>query len=318
MGSEFQLPVEGVAFGHAVDPVVNTGTTVCLFSQPAVTALHIMGASPGTRDTELLSPDFTVDEVDAIVLSGGSAFGLDAASGVQAWLREHDRGVLIDPVRIPIVPGAILFDMRNDGNKDWGRYPPYRELGYAATETASATVELGRSGAGYGAATANTPGGFGLASATFAGGHVVAAVALNAVGSPLIGDTHHFWAAPFEEGDEFGGFGLPDPWPANAKIGRTKSGQQVAGANTTLAIVITDLALRAAEAKRIAIATHDGFARALYPVHTPADGDLAFVASTGKHPLAPTDHLELGVIAGNVTARAIARAAYEAIKDAGP
>ena len=315
MVAHFKIPIDGVTIGHASDPGVMTGVSVCLFTQPAVTAMHIMGAAPGTRDTELLNPEFTVNEVDALVLSGGSAFGLDAATGVQAWLKEQGRGIPLDPVRIPIVPCAILFDMRNEGNKEWGRYPPYRELGYAATEACSDCVELGRAGAAFGARTANTPGGFGMASAQLAGGgQIMAAAAVNAIGSPLIADSEHFWAAPFEENNEFGGRGYPHPWPMDAKEGRTKSGQRVAGANTTLVIVVTDIALDAAQAKRVAIATHDGFARALYPVHTPADGDLAFVASTGKHQVDDEALLDLGVVAANVTARAIARGVYEAMQ----
>lgn len=312
MRQRFNIPVAGVSIGHAVDHKIKTGTTVCLFDQPAVAAIHIMGASPGTRETELLNPEFTVDEVDALVFSGGSAFGLDAASGVQAWLREHNRGIQLDPVRIPIVPCAILFDMRNDGDKDWGRYPPYRELGYEAISSAGPNPELGQVGAAFGAATANTPGGFGMASTTLStDGTIFTAAVVNAVGSPMVGDTEHFWAAPFEENNEFGGRGLPHPWPTDAKEGRTKSGQRVAGANTTLAMVITDVALTAAQAKRIAIAAHDGFSRALYPVHTPADGDLIFVASTGAVETDEEALLDLGVLAGNTTARAIARGVYE-------
>ncbi len=316
MGASYQIPIPGVQMGHAIDQRVMTGVTACLFEQPAVTAMHIMGGAPGTRDTELLNPEFTVSEVDALVLSGGSAFGLDAATGVQAWLKENDRGIELDPVRIPIAPCAILFDMRNEGDKNWGQYPPYRELGYQAMQSVSRNVDLGRAGAAYGARTANTPGGFGMAGAKLsAAGQVCAAVAVNAVGSPLVGDTAHFWAAPFEEGNEFGGRGYPHPWPADAKQGRTKSGQRVAGANTTLALVITDVALDAAQAKRIAVAAHDGFARALYPVHTPADGDLVFVASTGQVAVDDEALLDLGVLAGNVTARAIARGVYEAMAD---
>jgi len=141
-------------------------------------------------------------------------------------------------------------------------------------------------------------------------------VALNAVGSPLIGDTAHYWAAPFEENNEFGGMGLPEPWPEDAKVGRTKSGQLVAGANTTLAIIVTDLALSPSQAKRVSISAHDGFARALYPVHTMADGDLIFTASTGRVSLEDEKILELSVIAANVTTRAIGVAAYEAQKGA--
>ncbi len=312
---QFDIPIAGVRIGHAVDTRVKTGTTVCLFDAPAVAAMHIMGAAPGTRDTELLSAENTVDSVDALVLSGGSAYGLDAAGGAQAWLREHDRGVPLDPVRIPIVPCAILFDLRNDGDKDWGQYSPYRELGYAAIANATAHPELGRVGAAYGAMTANTPGGFGMASTKLAtGGTILAAAAVNAVGSPLVGDTEHFWAAPFEEGDEFGGRGYPHPWPADAKEGRTKSGQRVAGANTTLGLIVTDITLTAAQAKRIAVSAHDGFARALYPVHTPADGDLTFVASTGNRAVDEEALLDIGVLAGNAMARAIAKGTYEAMR----
>ncbi len=315
MSRVFNLPIEGLTVGHAEDNSVVTGSTACIFEEPAVAAVHIMGASPGTRETELLNPEYAVAKVDAIVLSGGSAFGLDAAGGCQAWLKEHNRGIFIDPVHIPIVPSAILFDMRSAGNKDWGRFSPYRDLGYAAAENANNTVSLGRVGAAFGASTANTLGGFGMASARFAGGNILSMVALNAVGSPLIGDTNHYWAAPFEEDEEFGGMGLPDPWPEDAKVGRTKSGQLVAGANTTLAIIVTDLALSPSQAKRVSISAHDGFARALYPVHTMADGDLIFTASTNQVHLDDDKILELSVISANVTTRAIAVAAYEAQKE---
>ena len=315
MSRIFNLPIDGLKVGHSIEETVVTGTTACIFDEPSVAAVHIMGASPGTRETELLNPEYAVAKVDAIVLSGGSAFGLDAAGGCQAWLKENNRGIFIDPVHIPIVPSAILFDLRSPGNKDWGRFSPYRDLGYAAAENATDKVLLGRAGAAFGASTANTPGGFGMASAPFAGGHILSMVALNSVGSPLIGDTEHYWAGPFEEQDEFGGLGSPIPWPEDAKIGRTKSGQLVAGANTTLAIIVTDLTLTPSQAKRVSISAHDGFARALYPVHTMADGDLIFTASTGKVELSEDKLLELSVIAANVTARAIAVAAFEAKKD---
>lgn len=314
MTFRYRIPIEGVRIGHAVDTEVLTGTTACVFTEPATAAVHIAGGAPGTRDTELLAPEFTVGTVDALVLSGGSAFGLDAAGGAQAWLRAEGRGINLDPVRIPIVPSAILFDLRNAGNKDWGRYPPYRELGYSATSSAAESVQLGAVGAAYGAATANTPGGFGAAHAKVGEATVMAVSAVNALGSPLIADTDYFWAAPFEKDAEFGGRGFPNPWPEDADIARTKAGQRLAGSNTTLAIVVTDAALSPAQAKRIAIASHDGFARALYPVHTPGDGDLIFVASTGKI-LCTDDHLmDLGIQAANVVSRAIARGIYEAMQ----
>jgi L-aminopeptidase/D-esterase-like protein len=155
-----------------------------------------------------------------------------------------------------------------------------------------------------------------MAHAVMANGvNVLALAAVNATGSPLIGDTKHFWATPFEENAEFGGYGMPHPWPDNAKVALTKAGQRVAGANTTLAVVVTDAALNASQAKRLATAAHDGFARALYPVHTPADGDLAFAASTGERDIANEALLDLGILAGNTVARAIARGVFEALRD---
>lgn len=310
------IPIPGVRLGHAVDKKVETGVTACIFDQPAVTSVHIMGAAPGTRDTELLQPEFTVSKVDALTLSGGSAYGLDAAGGVQAWLRSQGRGIALDPVRIPIVPAAILFDMRNDGDKEWGQYSPYRELGYQAAAKAETQTDLGRVGAAFGARTATTPGGLGMASARVGNATIMAIAAVNAAGSPLVGRTDHFWAAPFEEHSEFGGRGYPHPWPEDAKHPVTKAGQRVAGANTTLAIVITDARLEASQAKRLAVASHDGFARALYPVHTPADGDLVFASSTGQVDVGDEVFMDLGIAAGNVTARAIAVGVYHALKQA--
>ena len=319
MTPSYTMPLPGVRIGNAEDRQVCTGTTVCLFDEPATAAVHIMGGAPGTRETELLAAENTVSEVDAIVLSGGSAFGLDAAGGAQAWLREMGRGIQLDPVRIPIVPCAILFDLRNGGDKEWGRYSPYRELGYAATASAEKSFELGRAGAAFGANTATTPGGLGAAATTVAGGTVFAIAAVNAAGSPLIGNTSHFWAAPFEHDAEFGGLGYPVPWPDDAHIPRTKAGQRVAGANTTLAIVITDLRLDSGDCQRLAVSSHDGFTRALYPVHTSADGDLIFAASTGRKTVEREDLMDLLISAGNVVARAISVGVYHAMRagDAG-
>ncbi|NKB98404.1 MAG: peptidase T4 [Pseudomonadales bacterium] len=315
MSSTYSIPIEGVRIGHAIDAEVVTGTSTCLFDEPATTAIHIAGGAPGTRDTELLSPEFTVGAADAIVLSGGSAFGLDAAGGAQAWLKEQNRGIELEPVRIPIVPCAILFDMRNDGNKNWGRFSPSQNLGYQATETSSTEVRLGKQGAAYGASTASTPGGFGAAHIKIDDISVMAFAAVNAVGSPLIADTKHFWAAPFERNNEYGGRGFPNPWPADADTPRTKAGQRVAGANTTLAIVVTDAVLTPSQAKRIAMASHDGFARALYPVHTSADGDLTFVASTGRKTVTDDQLIDIGIQAANVVSRAIARGVYVSMQE---
>ena len=245
-------------------------------------------------------------------MSGGSAFGLDAASGVQAWLREQGRGFAVREARVPIVPGAILFDLLNGGDKKWGRYPPYRELGYAAAAQAAADFALGSAGAGLGATTVDLKGGAGSASATTRDGITVGALALvNAAGSAVIGGGPHFWAAPFERNSEFGGRGQPAAVPPQALDFRTK-GQP--GENTTLVVVATDATLTKAQTRRLAIMAQDGLARALRPIHTPLDGDIVFAAATCERPFADPIYglAELGTLAADVVARAIARGVYEA------
>lgn len=310
------LDVAGLTVGHAHDRRLGSGVSVVLADRPGVAAVHVMGGAPGSRDTDLLAPEETVERVDALVLSGGSAFGLDAASGVQAWLRAQGRGFAVGDVRVPIVPAAILFDMTNGGNKDWGRFPPYRDLGHAAAEDADdSPFPLGTIGAGYGCTTADLVGGLGSASQVLANGLTVAAlVAVNAVGSATIGDSGHFWAAPHEIGDEFGGLGLPSPWPADAMAPKFKGAVPVTGANTTIAVIATDATLTKAQAKRLAIQAHDGFARALWPSHTPLDGDLIFALSTEQRPLGEPlgDMVALGIAAADVMARAIARGVHAA------
>jgi len=304
--------VPGLLVGHADDAALASGTTAIVFDQAAVASCDVRGGAPGTRDTDLLDPQETVERIDAIVLSGGSAFGLDATGGVQAWLREQGRGFAIGNVRVPIVPGAIVFDLMNGGNKDWGRFPPYRDLGYAAAANAKADFALGTSGAGFGATTVNLKGGLGSASAVTATGATVGAiVAVNAVGSATIGDGPHFWAAPFERNGEFGGRGWPSPMPADAQAIRLKGG---VAENTTIALVATDAVLTKAQAKRLAVVAHDGLARAIYPVHTPLDGDIVFAASTEMRTLADPIYAfaELGAVAANVLARAVARGVYAA------
>lgn len=308
------LDVAGLAVGNAVDHRIASGVTVVVAEQPAVASVHVMGGAPGTRETDLLAPEETVERIDALVLTGGSAFGLGAASGVQAFLAEHGRGFRVGSVRVPIVPAAVLFDLLNGGDKDWGRFPPYRNLGWTAAEDADRSpLPLGSVGAGFGATTATMLGGLGSASTVLPSGHTVAAlVAVNAVGSATIGDTAHFWAAPFECGTEFGGLGLPHPFPEDARRPRLKSA--VTGAATTIGIVATDAVLTKAEAKRLAIQAHDGYARALWPAHTPLDGDLIFAMSTGRRPLEEplADRIALGIAAVEVVARAIARGVHAA------
>lgn len=304
--------VPGLRVGNAEDAKLASGVTAIVFDEPAVASVDVRGGGPGSRETELLRPEQTVERVDAIVLSGGSAFGLDAPGGVLAWLREQGRGFAIGPVVVPIVPGAILFDLLNGGDKDWGRYPPYRDLGYTAAANAGMDVPLGTAGAGYGATTVNLKGGLGSASAVTPDGTTIGAiVAVNAVGSVTVGNGPHFWAAPFERDGEFGGRGWPSPLPADALTIRLKGGAQE---NTTIALVATDATLTKQQANRLAVVAHDGLARAIYPVHTPLDGDTVFAASTGRRPLADPIHAfaALGALAANVLARATARAIYQA------
>ena len=312
-GRNLVTDVAGVRVGNADDAKLASGVTAIVFDQPAVAAVDVRGGAPGTRETDMLDAHRTVERIDAVVLSGGSAFGLDAASGVQAWLREQGRGFAIGDIRVPIVSGAVLFDMRNGGDKNWGRFPPYRELGYAAAAAAAgATFALGTAGAGYGATTVNLKGGLGSASAVTRQGHNVGAlVAVNACGSVTVGGGRQFWAAPFEQEDEFGRLGFPESVPAEALVPRAKGGP---GENTTIAVVATDAILNKAQAKQFAVMAQDGLARAIYPAHTALDGDTVFAAATGLRPLTePVGELtELGAVAANVLARAVARGIYEA------
>jgi L-aminopeptidase/D-esterase-like protein len=302
----------GLRVGHAGDAKLGSGTTAVIFDAPAVASIDIRGGGPGTRETALLDPAQTVEGIDAIVLSGGSSFGLDAASGVQAWLREQGRGFQVREALVPIVPGAILFDLLSGGDKNWGRYPPYRELGYEAAKTAGAEFALGSVGAGLGATTFNLKGGIGSASAQTRDGLMVGAiVAANAAGSVTIGDGPHFWAAPFEQSQEFGGGGWPRSFSADDLKFRSKG---ALGENTTLAVVATDAKLTKAQAKRLSVMAQSGLSRAIYPVHTPLDGDVVFAAATGVKPLPDLVYSlsELGMVAANVVARSIARGVYDA------
>lgn len=306
--------VAGLRVGNAQDMRLRSGVTVLVGDVPFTAGVHVMGGAPGTRETDLLSPDRVVEQVDALVLSGGSAFGLDAASGVADGLRDMGRGFVVGDVRVPIVPGAILFDLLNGGDKAW-RENPYKALGHAALNAASAEFEIGSMGAGAGATTANLRGGLGSASALLPGGVTVGAlVAVNALGSATVGEGPEFWAAPFERGAEFGGRGVARAYPDPA-LAPTKLAQH---GNTTIGIVATDAALTQAQCARLATAAQDGYARALVPSHTLMDGDLIFAASTGMQP-APdlAAQVMLGHAAACVMARAIARAVYAARSEPG-
>ncbi len=304
--------IPGVCVGHAGDGKLGSGSTVVVFDQAVVASVDVRGGGPGTRETALLDPAQTVEGIDAIVLSGGSAFGLDAASGVQAYLREQGRGFRIRDAVVPIVPAAIMFDLLNGGDKDGGRDPPYREFGYEAAKAASADFALGSAGAGLGATTATLKGGIGSASAMTDDGVTVGAlVVVNSVGTTIIGDGPHFWAAPFEQGREFGGRGWPKSIARSDLRIRAKGGPQE---NTTIALIATDAKLNKAQCNRLAVMAQDGLARAIYPVHTPLDGDTVFAVATGTKPLPDQFYglAELGMVAANVMARAIARGIYEA------
>ncbi|TRW96035.1 P1 family peptidase [Paracoccus sp. M683] len=303
--------VAGFRVGNAQDQVLRSGVTVLTADAPFGAAVHVMGGAPGTRETDLLAPDKLVQGVDALVLSGGSAFGLAACDGVMAALHAAGRGFAIGPVRVPIVPGAIVFDLLNGGDKDW-QDNPYPALGRQAFGAAGTDFAIGSAGAGLGAMTARLKGGLGSASAVLEAGYTIGAlVVVNALGSANVGEGPHFWAAPWEMGSEFGGLGLPPTgFPATDE---PRPGKRL-GEATTIAIVATDAALDKPALQRLATAAHDGMARALVPSHTPFDGDLVFAASSGAVPLRDpdADPFLLGHAAAGVLARAIARGVHAA------
>ncbi|MEM6728518.1 MAG: P1 family peptidase [Pseudomonadota bacterium] len=295
--------VAGIVVGNAQDDALASGVTVLSGPKPLTCGIHVMGGAPGTRETDLLAPDKTVQEVEALVLSGGSAFGLAAADGVADALRREGRGFRVGDAVVPIVPAAILFDLLNGGETAW-EANPYAALGQAALAASSADFALGTAGAGYGATLPDMAGGLGSASTRFGDGTTVGAlVAVNAFGTACHPETGQFWAALFEENDEFGGRGAPTslPFALPTKLGPF---------NTTIAIIATDAALTQAECTRLATAAHDGMARALLPSHTPMDGDAIFAASTGTRK--PTDLTALCHAAATTLSRAIARGVYEA------
>ena len=311
--------VPGLKVGQAMDGAVRSGVTVILPDERAVCAVDARGGGPGTRETDALMPEALVEAVDAVVLSGGSIYGLAAADGVAAWLGARGRGfgmvVRQGVPRSPIVPAAVLYDLANGGDKAWDLTPPYRALGLAAVNGAGVAFDLGTAGAGAGAMAGGLKGGLGSASVVTADGYTVGALAaVNSFGSVIAPGGRAFWAAPFEVGGEFGDVpfagqrAAPDDW------GLAKPNPQ-RGANTTIACVATDAILTPAQARRLAIMAQDGMARAIRPVHAPFDGDVVFALATGRKPLAePSDFTltRLGALAADTLARAIARGVYEA------
>ncbi len=323
--------VDGINVGNAENHEVRTGVTVILPDEAAVAGVDTRGGGPGTRETDALDPSCLVDAVDAIVLSGGSVYGLAAADGVVSHLGAQGRGYRLGAAEkpCPVVPGAILFDLMNGGDKDWGDAPPYNALGVAACQATGKDFALGNAGAGMGAIAGQVKGGLGSASIITADGLQVAAlIAVNPFGSPLMPGTNCFWAGPFEMDGEFGG-GRPGQevtavgWPDDTKAGpgfeAGMSAMQAAAANpaanTTIGLVATNATLSPAEAKRLAIMAQDGLSRAIRPVHTPVDGDTIFALATGKRTLAeprPFQLARLGALAADCVARAVARGVYEA------
>ncbi len=311
--------VPGVLVGNAQDARAATGATVAVFDGGAVAGVATLGGAPGSRGVTILEPEMLDGKIDAVVLSGGSLFGLDAAGGATSVLVADGRGGTFGGITLPAAVQAILFDLTNGGEKDWLKAPmehrpPYWDLGRDAAHAASDMFALGTSGAGYGATTANLKGGLGSASARTRQGFTVGAlVAVNAVGMATIGDGPHFWAGAYERGSEFGGLGWPARVPPSALAPRFKGLAPPATA-TTIALVATDATLTKAECKRLAIMANDGLGRALRPAHAPNDGDTVFAAATGRAgPPAELPVLtELGATAADCLARAIARGVYEA------
>ena len=302
--------VPGLKVGNAEDRRVRTGTSVLLGERAFVAAVSVMGGSPGTRETDLLAPDKVVQEVEALVLSGGSVYGLDAVGGVVDGLRAMGRGFAVHGLHVPVVPGAIIFDLANGGDKGWDA-SPYPGLGRAALAAVSEDFAIGSAGAGFGATTKNLKGGLGSASLVLSNGVTVGAlVAVNPLGSVVVGDTGQFWAAPWEMGGEFGGRGVALSYPADEEVRPGKALREA----TTIAIVATDARLTQAQALRMATAAQDGMARAIVPSHTPFDGDLVFAVSTGARALesGDADIFTLGHAAATVLARAIARGVHAA------
>jgi len=311
--------VPGLKVGNSQDAVLKSGVTVVVGDGPMTASYAVMGGAPGTRETDLLEPDKSVAQVDAVVLSGGSTFGLDAATGVVAGLRELGRGFKLRNLRIPLVPTAIIFDLLNGGDKEWTN-TPYPALGRAALDAAKVEFDLGTAGAGTGALTGTLKGGLGSSSLVLDDGTTVGAlIAANPVGGVNTPGERYFWAAPFEIDGEFGGLG-PDP---RAGLGRNFVSRKYAAlenlANTAIGVVATDAALTKSQAKRIATMAHDGIARAIVPSHLPNDGDLVFCVSTQASQKTATDSdvREIGHAAALCLARAIARAVFHARPEPG-
>ena len=303
--------VAGLLVGNAEDHAARTGVTVVLAEPAALAAADVRGGAPGTINTDALRAGGLLQRVDGVVLSGGSAFGLEAATGLIAWLAAQGRGFGEWGPCIPIVTGAILFDLLNGGDKGWGSTPPYRRLAHAAAETAGREVALGNVGAGLGAVAGTVKGGLGTASAVDAttGITVGALVAVNSVGSVTMPGSGTMWAWHLEQAGELGGQSAPPA--ATGHAFETKRG---IGMNTTIGVVATDAALDHGAVQRLSAMAQGGYAYAIRPIYTPFDGDTVFALATGAVPLPdrPDALVRLGAIAADVVARAVMRGVYAA------
>lgn len=313
--------VPGLAVGNATDEIAQSGVTVVRFPGGWSAGVDVRGGGPGVRETEALSPENGYAKLHAVVLSGGSVFGLGAADAATAALSLAGEGFPVRPGAppAPIVAGCVLYDLANGGDKAWGLDPPYRRLGHEAFTAAGRDFALGSVGAGRGAKAGLVKGGLGSASLTLDDGLVIGALAaVNPVGSVFMPDGETFWAWPFEIDGEFGGrtptgaAGAVDPMPDSSRLaGR---GRLTPGANTTLAVVAVNAALTAGECKRVAMMAQDGLSRAVRPAHTPFDGDVVFAVASGEIELGEQERLHLvariGSAAGDCLARAIARGVY--------
>lgn len=305
------LDVAGLKLGHVTDQAHRTGVTTVVFDEPAVVGVAVHGGAPGSRETDALDPSRLAPGVDAVCLSGGSAFGLGSADGVARALAARGRGFQVREHHVPIVPAAVVFDLIGS---DPDNRPDFRALGEASVAAAFAAPDtaLGTVGAGCNATTATLKGGFGSASAKVGAATVAAIVIANPYGSVVGAEGPWFRAAPFEVADEFGGRGNA-PSEADLAAVLTK-GNVTERQNTTIALIATDMALTGAEAHRVAVAAHDGIALAIFPAHTMFDGDTVFAASTARAaaPASPLDLIDLHVAATRCLARAICRAVFAA------
>jgi L-aminopeptidase/D-esterase-like protein len=307
--------VPGLLVGNAEDRDVRTGVTVVLPEAGAlVAAVDVRGGASGTRNTAALETSDIATGAHGIVLSGGSEFGLAAADGAVQWLSAHGRGLDLGPRPIPVTAAAILFDLRNGGDKGWVGESPYRRLGVAACEAAGLDFALGTAGAGYGAQAGRLKGGLGSASVADGSGLVVGAlVAVNSVGSITMPGSAAFWAWPFELDGEFGGVAPPSA-PISAEDLMPFCDAKIGG-NTTIGVIATNAKLDRQAARRVAIMAQDGYARAMRPSHTPFDGDTVFALATGTielEPAGPMGVAKIGAMAADCMARAVARGVYEA------